>query len=660
MRWRQLAVLFAALLIAGSAFAQQGEVMKLKFQQVPNASGYRIFYAPWELTCPEGNVQGQSPALTLDVGPGAFERFDLEGLQPSRDYWVTVKAIDAAGNLSGDCASVAGSIGESFLVGWPDPRVVNMTPSPPSAVAGRPGVWRVDVAISGQNFIADDDQSYYVEYDGVTVVNYGVTSSQRIDLTFEYTNATEPGDVEVWIINNDGSECDFRKEVRYRGCVSTFAGVVPIRLVMGPATVAGLDRWVGEGPWDDQPPPVGECTTMDDCPPNSVCMNGECLGPNAKRRARMIQFTQNERTKERGTQGGAATPEQSWVTLGEFQAMADAGATGVELHIITWGNLWTGSGPNLEYFTRWVDTWVDWAEEAGLAVGINLPGLPTPGADWCVMPPWVWQAAGSPNCPTGNTVEQARVVHEFWDLSKTRMNNARQQLVLTWAYIAERYKDRPHVFYMPINEPLHHTWQQIRTQAQVEALKAGYKSVLEDIVEAIRGTGAEQLIAIDWPRIGIGTLGIGNNIYAHVPNVEGENIAWIAHPYYNPPGMPLSQYEALVKTATAKFVTEFGRPYFAGEYAIENTAYHRTTPSWTARHVEMISVLDAEPMVGRSFHGHQILGGNYCSVVGGQTCYEGADREFILDTIFQQPLEDAVRVSDFTIDTIVITRPVGQ
>jgi hypothetical protein len=225
--------LLPLLLLTSLPVLAQEESIPLVWDQVPEATGYRIFYSPLPLDCPEpGNAT--TPALTVDVSSGAFAGYVLTGLNADTEYHIAVKALlnDVA---SADCSNI--------VSGWPSPRITSLETTLPEFVGG--GAWEITVLISGTNFRPDpNDQAVLVNYPEVTLVEYQVLNSQSLRLRMRYTMDTPGGQVEVYVINNDGSQCDYTAP-DYTGCVRVLAGTIDIVPVAIPSNVTGLDWWVG-------------------------------------------------------------------------------------------------------------------------------------------------------------------------------------------------------------------------------------------------------------------------------------------------------------------------------------------------------------------------------------------------------------------------------
>lgn len=93
------------LLASGAAFA--GEI-RLEWDAVPTASGYRVFY---------GTSAGQYSS-TLDVGPAT--QAVVTGLTACTQYFIAVKAYNAAGSSAQFSTE---------LSGWPRPEIHSFDPS---------------------------------------------------------------------------------------------------------------------------------------------------------------------------------------------------------------------------------------------------------------------------------------------------------------------------------------------------------------------------------------------------------------------------------------------------------------------------------------------------------------------------------------------------
>ncbi len=232
---RQALSVAAILALSASLSLAQQETIPLKWDPIPEASGYMLYVSPAEMTCPEGSPTSASPALEIPVGPNAYQGYMLSGLQEATEYWVTVKAVNQAGR-SINCSNI--------LHGWPTPRIDTLVVSPPTFVPGQSvPTWNVAVTINGHNF-REASQSYYTAYPGLEIINYSRITDRQLSLTLQYTAQTEPGEARIIIVNHDGANCDPRPEASFTGCVSVDAGSVVIVPVVLPGNVTGLDWWV--------------------------------------------------------------------------------------------------------------------------------------------------------------------------------------------------------------------------------------------------------------------------------------------------------------------------------------------------------------------------------------------------------------------------------
>ncbi len=140
-----------------------------------DVAGYRIYYGP------AANNYDQQ----LDLG--LVTSHTLDGLGDCATWYIAIKAVDAAGNLS------AGYSNE--LAGWPRPVVA--TASPVNAEQGR----QLDVVIDGSNF--QNGASVVFDEPGITVNSVGVNGCGQVVANVTVGNGAAVGATGINVINPD-------------------------------------------------------------------------------------------------------------------------------------------------------------------------------------------------------------------------------------------------------------------------------------------------------------------------------------------------------------------------------------------------------------------------------------------------------------------------
>lgn len=140
-----------------------------------DAAGYRIYYGP------------AADTYDQQLNLGLVTSHTLDGLADCTTWYVAVKAVDAAGNVS------AGFSNE--LSGWPRPTVT--VASPAAAEQGR----RLDIAIDGTNF--QSGASVVFDDSAITVNSVAVNGCGQVVANVTVGNSAIPGAGGVNVINTD-------------------------------------------------------------------------------------------------------------------------------------------------------------------------------------------------------------------------------------------------------------------------------------------------------------------------------------------------------------------------------------------------------------------------------------------------------------------------
>ncbi len=332
--------------------------------------------------------------------------------------------------------------------------------------------------------------------------------------------------------------------------------------------------------------------------------------------------------KRQGSHAAASSPEESWFTLADVTRMRNAGATCLEISLIGLPDLMPVRGvPNEPFFTNWVDHWVDWCSQNHMDCILTITGLDA-RADWAIyltLVSWLWD--GLRPSPT-NKAEYDAVIRDFFDLSVAAQDANRSAFIRLWVFIANRYRDNPYVRLSLMNEPF--CLVEIPDDATATHLGESYSAFVEQIVDGIRGAGATQKVHVDKPFLW------DSGWRLTVRPVQRDNIVWESHSYVAPAwGTPtLEAWKAQVDGDVRKFVDEFQKPLFIGEYGIDPISEVRRTfaSNWRSLLSAQVAYLDTLPLAGRQFHCWDILYGEYAPF-GGDSDLTAEESDWIVQTV---------------------------
>lgn len=329
-----------------------------------------------------------------------------------------------------------------------------------------------------------------------------------------------------------------------------------------------------------------------------------------------IQVTWNERMKRQGSTSRALPGETAWFTESDVAGLAAAGATCIELHAIRIGEVMPNwNSVSMGFIESYLDNWVKWTVKAGLRCIINICGLATlnPGS-YLTMPKWMYYNSGRAK-PT-NLAEQSEVVLAFWDPDDPSMDDNRLAFANMNRFLVARYGGSPLVDFRPINEPVHHAWQNA-SDVRLQQIGYGYAKIMDALIGYMEAAG------------------VAGSIYVGMPYLKkmsfiqplSRHVIWDAHAYISPYSKDIYGWGKIINGYVSKFVLEFGDGLFIGEYGIHPPDYRHQLPDWRVTLANMVSYLDGLPLVGRQWHAHDQLYGEYFA------SYTQGETDFILDMV---------------------------
>ena len=318
-----------------------------------------------------------------------------------------------------------------------------------------------------------------------------------------------------------------------------------------------------------------------------------------------VQVDKNERVKKYGATYDANFPEETWFTEEDVRRIKEAGGNLIEIHLNPLTRLMpTRNVVNEAYFSNWIDKWVEWATQYQIYVILDITGI---GArwDWEIansFPKWLWE--GLYPQPTNKT-EYDNIMRDFFDLSVAKQDVNREAFINLWKFIANRYKDNPYVMFSIMNEPFCGAYFMGPYDSNI-ALAQSYSNYMEMIVDAIRSTGAQQIIFINKPYLWDSKWRMA------VQPVNRDNIVWEDHLYVSG-DFNIDQWKSTINMYFQKFVVEFKKPLFIGEYGFDPMSDIRTfyPTSWKTILADQVAYLDSLPLAGRQWHQWGYIDGEY-------------------------------------------------
>ncbi len=316
-----------------------------------------------------------------------------------------------------------------------------------------------------------------------------------------------------------------------------------------------------------------------------------------------------------GTQIDWNEYSKGWFSIEDLQRMKSYGGNCIEIHVLRFKELMPERNVSNEtYFVNNLDEWVSWCEQTQIYYIINLRNFKWSSWGELGMPDWMLEGHGYGSPPYSEaTVDQARI--DFWDIDNPLHDDNRQSFILLWSFIANRYKNNQYALFGIMNEPL---CQVSLDATQASHLATTYSRFMEQVVDAIRSVGAEQLIFIDRPYCTVGGW------YNNLQPVNRNNIVWEDHLYVTP-DVDLDEWKWIINNGMIKrFVTDFQKPLYIGEYS----PYPINMTDWRNILAEQVAFLKSSEVAGYSWHAWGFLEGEYYDYLNQE------ESDYVLQTIY--------------------------
>lgn len=311
-------------------------------------------------------------------------------------------------------------------------------------------------------------------------------------------------------------------------------------------------------------------------------------------------------------------PIGGWFQLDDVQRIKAHGGNVLGLHLMSIQFMMPEAGViNETWFVQRLDKYVSWCEQTGIYCIIDLANFDNP---------WWW-----PKWLIINETDQYEASIHFWDIDYQPQEQNRQYVIQILKFIANRYKNNKYVLFGLFNEPF--AGNRFVTTSNAKHLSISYARLVERFIDAIRSTGAKQLIFVDKPYCWFKT--------DHFEPVNRDNIVWEDHLYIGP-HRDLDQWKATINEYVQRYVYEFKKPFYLGEYGFIDYSYqahiNNRFPNWKNVLAEQVAFLKSIPVCGYSWHEYPWLDGewyDYCySTYKNFDSFTPEESEYILNTIF--------------------------
>jgi len=232
---------------------------------------------------------------------------------------------------------------------------------------------------------------------------------------------------------------------------------------------------------------------------------------------RSSQISWNERSKKQGENSMADSPSEAWFTSADLTTIKSYNSNCIEIHQIPFKYVMKYKDVlNTEYFVDWCDVWVNWATTKEMYVILDIATFTTIASAQWKIPDWLW----SSNYSTPQDKEDwDTIFRDFFDTDEPKMSGSRASYITAWEGIANRYKNNDYVLFSIHNEPL--CGVSMINEATSNHLAECYPKFMEDVVDGIHSTGAENIIIINRPYVW----------YYNVKPVNKDGIMWEDHKY---------------------------------------------------------------------------------------------------------------------------------
>jgi len=178
-----------------------------------------------------------------------------------------------------------------------------------------------------------------------------------------------------------------------------------------------------------------------------------------------------------------------------------------------------------------------------------------------------------------------------------------------------------------VNEPLFHTTSSSygMTSDKAKHLGETYSILMTRVIDAIRNTGAQQVIFVDRPDVWY---------LSNIQPIYRDNMVWEDHRYVTVNTPTVDMWKDSIDKKVQRFVYDFGKSLFIGEYGIDPYSLIRDEPLksiWKSVISEQVAHLDSKPLCGRQWHQWAALEGEYYDFTSNY--FTATDSDYIIQTV---------------------------
>jgi hypothetical protein len=309
-----------------------------------------------------------------------------------------------------------------------------------------------------------------------------------------------------------------------------------------------------------------------------------------------------------------------WFSSDDVQKMKSYGSNAVELVGLLWRDMMPDNARGVidqDWINR-LDTWVSWCEQAQMYCIITFDNFE--------YKPWgreapVWFLEGKYSHPWNKTTWRQACI-DFWDVDNPLQEDNRQAVIAGFQFLANRYKNNKYVVFGLFDEPF--CGNDLVNWENAEHLSITYARFVERILDAMRSTGAEQLIVVNKPFVWWYT--------DHFEPVNRDGIVWDDHAYVST-DLGISKWKAMFDGYVQTYVYALKKPWLVGGYGVYPfSEYDGALSDWRTTLKEQVTFLKSLPICGRLWFEYPYLEGQYYDYVSNYLTKD--DSDYILQTIY--------------------------
>lgn len=342
------------------------------------------------------------------------------------------------------------------------------------------------------------------------------------------------------------------------------------------------------------------------------------------------------------------TPENTWFKNDDYVRLKNAEANCIELQCFRIGDFIPNGVVDAQteaFCNNWlghqddIRGYANWSRASGIYSVINVGafgwyGFPNPSWAMPQFPAWMWRNANPPYPEPASEADYVQIRADWFNLNVSRQNPNRQAFIDAWAFIANKYKGNPYIIFNLLNEPTATAYYDANNPQYGQS----YSQIMTSAIDAIRATGAENLIFVDRPYMYDANWNLciypidrdivwedhtymGDDHCLSVATGEQTIEKWeetvdnMVQMYHYGVSLP-NHYGTLNAPPSPEFTVytqTHPKPFHVGEYGIDPPSdcrnyFYDGSPlynfNWKTILSRMVAKLDSSPTVGRLWYGH--------------------------------------------------------